>query len=546
MAQLYENMTPHGPLLIKASLNSAQDISQFSDKPLINDQAIKVFYSARGSEPYWLKSSSSFGKVEILVETLEGAWKHGLNPESYHLTEIKDLIAKPNVLRREEMEVLLTDAFVRYVRDLSGIRVDTARLRTSNEYWRQPLKVEEALALLSSGKSMDKVLQSVQPHGTTYARLQEELVRLVETPPEPYEHVLPITLGYRFFQPGKRDQRIPDLRTRLGVEPLTDDKLLYDDRLVAAVIKFQREKGLNDDGIIGPNTLEALNRTNEERILQIVANLERLRWAPQGRPNKFVVVNIPSATLWAVNNGSVELEMPVIVGKPVRPTESFVTEIRGVRLNPNWTVPPTIKKHDILPKLREDPEYLINKGIELYDGNGRGAPTLDPTSVDWENVTSRELHSLRMVQMPGAHNPLGEVRILMPNKYNIYLHDTNHREMFASAERALSSGCVRMKEPHKMAEFVLSAEKDWDSARIKSVTDTNKLTDIAIAEPIPVYILYYTAWVDQSGQLVFGPDIYNQDKKLIELLSEIDGFVIPGHTDARLASSGRSEYVVAQ
>ncbi|MCB1651440.1 MAG: L,D-transpeptidase family protein, partial [Alphaproteobacteria bacterium] len=318
------------------------------------------------------------------------------------------------------------------------------------------------------------------------------------------------------------------------------DPYIYDDRLSAAVIEFQKQNGLKPDGIVGSQTLEILNKTNKQKIGQIIANLERLRWVEENKPDKFVVVNIPSATLWAVDGGKVQFEMPVIVGRKKRPTNTFVAQITGVRFNPTWTVPPTIKKEDILPKLKEDPEYLSSKGMELVSGVGENALTIDPASVDWAAISEDDLKQFNMVQTPGSHNPLGQIRVLMPNRYNIYLHDTNERGYFSRASRAASSGCVRLKEPKKMADFIMRSGKSWNDAQMESLLGAGKMRDVFIKNPIPVYLLYYTVWINEKGELVYGNDLYGYDKKLIKMLSDIDGILIPvdNNGSIRAAMSG--------
>ena len=547
MAQLYDvRLDGSSFLMTNVSLSNALVAGTIGKDEFIDHQALKVFYQSRHDQPYWVGTLGPKSHAKELLGVLENAWTHGLNPAHYHVEEIRALIEKPGFTPQLELELTLTDAFIRYARDLSGIRVDPSSLKVDGESWRQPKSAHDVLALLRSGRNLENILQSVEPQGRTYKLLQQELVRLSRLGDEPYASVLPISFGDSLMRPPWRHKSIPDLRLRLGAVQQTHDALLYDDALAAAVMKFQRENGLMDDGVIGSNTLRALNRTRQSQILQIVANMERLRWVDENKPEKFVVVNIPSATLWAINDGQVQFEMPVVVGKPVRATQSFIAEIKGVRFNPDWTVPPTIKKYDILPKIQEDPEYLTNKGIELIRGRGANRETLDPDAVDWENITWQELNAIEMVQIPGEHNPLGKIRILMPNEFNIYLHDTNHPEHFDLPERAQSSGCVRLKDPEQMARFVMEGQEGWSDSRMDELLGRARTTDIPISNSIPVYVLYYTVWTDDQGQIVYGTDIYNQDRKLTELLAEIDGFQIPRHNQSTAARSGSSELVSIQ
>ena len=547
MAQLYEaTLDRPGFLMTNVSLSSALASGESIEDDLLDPEALKVFYSARYDQPYWLSNFGISRRGNELLTVIDASWKHGLNPDSYHSSEIHTLAKRADPESQARLELLLTDAFVRYMRDLSGIRVNPHDFKLIDKNsWRKQKPAAELLALLNGEGRMGAMLTSAAPQGRTYKLLQDELVRLTQLGDEPWVGVVPIDFG-GLMRPATRHKRIPDLRVRLGTGQQTHDPYYYDDALASAVIRFQSENGLKGDGIIGSNTLQALNRTRKEKIHQVIANLERLRWVDENRPEKFVVVNIPSYTLWAVERGQVKFEMPVVVGRSARPTQSFIAEISGVRFNPNWTVPPTIKRNDILPKIQEDPEYFTNKGIELIRGRGAERETLDPGAVDWENISWQELNAIEMVQIPGDHNPLGKIRILMPNEYNIYLHDTNHPEHFDNLTRAESSGCIRLKDPERMASFVMDGTRDWSDEKMTAMIDSRRMRDVAIENKIPVYVLYYTVWVDEQGRVVYGNDIYRQDGQLIKELERLDGFRIPGHNDNRMAGSVSTELVSVQ
>ncbi len=508
---------------------------------VIDADAIKGFFSQRNNAPYWHGMMGLTREADYLLHLIDESWTHGLNPEKYHYKEIQELNARSDKESQARMEILLTDAFIRYVRDMSGMRVRASSLGLDPADWLQPYSVKQSIAFLNEIPDIKGFLKGLPPQSQTYVSLQKELIRTMSEPQEAYESVLPISLGGVTLRPGQRNKGVPSLRVRLNVKPLSNDQYLYDDRLAAAMMKFQHSTGQKADGVIGPATLKLLIRSNKQKLNQIIANLERLRWVDDKHPDRFVMVNIPAATAWAVDHGNVEFQMPVIVGKKIRQTQSFIAEIQGVRFNPDWTVPPTIKREDILPKLVENPDYISDKGMELIHVSAQGSQTIDPKSVDWENITSKELSSLEMVQIPGSHNPLGKIRILMPNKYNIYLHDTNQPQYFDRAGRAQSSGCIRMKEPEKMAAFVMGHEDGWSDQKMKEVLASGRTRDIRIAKPIPVYLLYYTAWTDEHGRTIFGNDIYDLDNELVEKLSAIDGIPVPVHTEHALAGSGRSK-----
>ena len=227
------------------------------------------------------------------------------------------------------------------------------------------------------------------------------------------------------------------------------------------------------------------------------------------------------------------MQMRVIVGKENRPTNSFKTTVTGVRFNPTWTVPPTIKKEDYLPKLSQDPEYLAKRGIDIrHEGK-----SIDPLSVDWTKVTWDEAKNLTMVQQPGATNPLGRVRILMPNNYNIYLHDTNDRNVFVRNNRTLSSGCIRVEKPEELANFILDDNTGWSTAEMQAIFDSEKMRDVRAQAQIPVYLVYNTIWETDGGKIIYGYDLYGLDDQLMGVIKGIDGFKAPDNVREIVSAS---------
>ena len=495
---------------------------------LKDPQGVESFYRGRNFEPFWVSASRPKSNARDLVFEIEESWRHGLNPYSYHLKEIRKLMDAETDIRLADLDVLLSDAYLRLGQDLTGIRVNPAFMNSHYRHWQAPMTPEALFTRLDRERDVEDLMDGLAPKSMTYARLQDELERLLKQDAQPYESVLPIKTESRLLYPGERDKAVPDLRLRLGVaESQTEDPYLYDDRLAAALLQFQRDNGLKDDGIVGGQTLGILNQAREDKIEQIIANLERLRWVEDQKPDTFVIVNIPSAKLWAVKNGEVKFDMPVVVWRSSRPTNFFRTEITGVRLNPTWTVPPTIKREDIVPKLLEDPEYLTQRGMQLISGQGEEAMSVDPASVDWQMMTPEALKALRMVQIPGRNNPLGQYRVHMPNSYNIYLHDTNEQNNFIQASRAISSGCLRMKEPKLMTDFILEQRSDWNEEKHDAIIATGATRDLYIQNPIPVYLLYYTVWINEKNEIVYGNDLYKFDRDLIKMLKDIDGIFIP-------------------
>lgn len=533
------NLGSKGVLL--TSLSAGLQAGAIDQLKFKDPAALQVFYAARDGQTLWIDSWGNDHKAAAAVlGILEKSWTHGLNPESYHVKEIKALLSARQPAEKAQLELLVSDAVIRYGHDLTGFRLPAAAIRQDASFWRQPMSAPAILQSVSAQANPVDALQGFSPRDALYLRLQQELIALSADPDRAYEDYLPISFGGGLLRPGDVNKGVLKLRARLGLahDPAFGPENRYGDDLAAAVMNFQRESGLEPDGVIGTQTLAVLNRTVRDRMEQVAVNMERLRWLEQDRPERYILVNIPSATLWAVENDNVAFEMPVIVGRPERPTPSFITQISGVRFNPKWTVPPTIKARDFLPKLMEDPTYLVNKGIDLYQIIDGKRETLDSTAIDWSTVQNSDLKHLRMVQAAGDNNALGRIRVLMDNPYDIYLHDTNAPEYFKKPDRAASSGCIRLSEPEKVAQFILGHNKDWSGDRMTRIIDTGRTSEISAEQKIPVYILYQTIWTDAEGRLVYGPDIYKQDKRMLEVMDSLDVLHIPDHDALQLASTG--------
>ncbi len=502
---------------------------------LANRSVMGPFYQSREFAPLWVSRNGDTGRAAEALDIFKASWTHGLNPKTYHAAEIGELLESKTAEDKARLEVLVTDAAVRYGRDLSGMRINPGAIKQKAEYWRKPLTGEAVLERIKASASPVRALRELEPNTPLYKALQKELVSLTEQRKD-YESVLPLGFGgSKHFTPGSKNKDVAGLRVRLGITHRAEwgAPNFYDDETAAAVMRLQREHGLEADGIIGPQTLSVLNQTTRARMEQVVANLERLRWLEQERPERYLLVNIPQQLVWAVEDGEVEFESKVVVGMPQRRTMDFRADVTGIRFNPNWTVPMGIKMADFVPKLIDNPDYMTQKGMEII----QGGESIDPSSVDWENVSRSEISSMRFVQAAGDNNALGQIRVLMPNDYNIYMHDTNHPEFFEKDVRTYSSGCIRLSEPEKIAEFVLAHTKDWSTEKMNNLIASGRTVEISADKPFPVFVIYQSMWLDDSGRLVYGADVYKRDKQLIDVLAQMDGYSLPKNADGHLASA---------
>lgn len=499
-----------------AALDSALTRGVVDGARLYDSKAVTAFYAGRGGAPLWTGAGGLNQRALDLVSALDQAWTHGLNPAQYHLAQIEAILEDPSAADRDRLELLLTDALIRYGRDLTGTRAGISR--GAYDISRKPLETKDILDIAARTPSLDAALKALEPRGGLYQALRKELVSLLSEKDGNKEDAL--DFGGHALYPGDSHADVSRLRARLGLPGKTGNATYYDESLAQAVKAFQRAHRLDADGVVGPNTLRVLNRDREGKIRQIMANLERLRWLDQDRPDRYIIVNIPSQTLWLVRDRNVVEEMKVIVGKPIRGTKDFKTTITGVRFNPTWTVPPTIKRKDFLPKLVSNPDYLKEKGISLMQRQGGKMVRVDSSSVDWSSVTGSDLAQMSMVQGAGERNALGKVRVLMPNPYDMYLHDTSSPELFAEEERTLSSGCIRIEKPEAVADFILSDNEGWSREKMDKYIAAGRTADVPAEHKLPVYVIYQTIWLDSAGRLVYGDDVYGRDEALLRTLDK--------------------------
>ena len=279
-----------------------------------------------------------------------------------------------------------------------------------------------------------------------------------------------------------------------------DSTPVFDQFLHQAVMRFQKRHGLTQDGIAGPSFFAELNIPGSERVKQIMLNMERYRWIPEKMEGDYLVVNIPEFRLHSFTDDSLNWSMNVVVGQELHKTVVFHGHISYLVFSPYWNIPPGILKRDILPAMRRDEKYLVRNNMEVTGYNG---------------------NTPRIRQKPGASNPMGKVKFMFPNSYNIYLHDSPSKSLFEKEQRTFSSGCIRVADAEKLARYLLQSEYGWTEEKINHAMNAKKETYINLAHKMPVFIVYFTTWVDSDGNLNFRKDIYERDSKLNELLFSV-------------------------
>ncbi|MDX1559827.1 MAG: L,D-transpeptidase family protein [Marinobacter sp.] len=487
---------------------------------LMANKALSAFYGARGYRRAW----QSPDLRRELIEAVEQAGRDGLNPGDYHADILSELALRPmsdfSEDLRADLDLLFSDAFLMLSSHLLEGKVNPQTVHAEWTANRRQRQMESVLSEALERTDITGTLDSLRPANPAYGKLMEARSHLTRLLGQPW---LPIALRPT-IRPKDQDERLSEIRRRLSelgeltnTATAANDPVQYDADLESAVMRFQVRHGLEPDGIIGPDTLTALNLMPVERLRQIDATLERWRWLPESLGETYVLVNIAGFELTMVENGEEVLRKRVIVGQPYRQTPVFSDRIRYLVFNPTWTVPRTVMIQDQLPQIIRDPEYLSRLKISVYRGWGADRQKVDPLDVDWSSL-NRNNFPYQFVQEPGPQNALGQVKFMFPNQYAVYLHDTPGQGLFARTERSFSSGCIRVEQPIDLAERLLASAADWSREQINGVVSGAETQTVLLPDPIPVHIQYWTSWVDNEGRLQFRNDIYNRDARLIDQL----------------------------
>jgi murein L,D-transpeptidase YcbB/YkuD len=495
---------------------SAQDVAAVQDPPIVaamrdlmgaklsrlvdrkNERsAIEAFYAKRGFAPLWIENDEASPRAKAAIGYLGTVDAEGLDPADYR-TPVFRAGAEPAALA--EAEIRLTSVLLTYARHAQGGRVHWTRISADVFYGHSPAEPADTLAQIADAKDISETLASFNPPHAGYKALKAKLAEARGRTGE-REEIVRVPEG-PMLRPGMEDARVPAVRKRLNVTSDPDSES-YDAAVVDAVKAFQKSHGLSPDGMIGANTLRVLNggprRDRARDVDVILSNMERWRWLPRDLGNAHVVLNIPDYTLRVYRDGAVIWQTRVVVGSTKNPTPILTETMKYITVNPTWNVPPSIVYNEYLPALQQDPTVLQRMGLKLSQ-NRDG--------------------SVHISQPPGERNALGRIRFNFPNRFLVYQHDTPDKHLFAHEKRAYSHGCMRVQDPAKYAEVLLSIARPNDGYtqdRIKKMFGTSEI-DIQLPTHIPVHITYQTAFVDDAGKLVIRDDVYSRDTRVIAAL----------------------------
>lgn len=488
---------------------------------VIEKDDVTAFYAARDNRPAWSfsgpKNSAAFKNFLDSLELLINY--HGLPVEDYPFALMKTL-AENDDADSSKLELLVTDSLLHFARALHGDTIDLDQLYPGWNFHRTELNIPDLLSAAIAHNSLNEFFEGLAPKYPAYSALAQALTAYRGFASQ---GAWPIVDPGLKLQTKDRSPRVAQLRARLIAEGYmprdftTDqERAFFDNPLADALMEYQMRNGLVADGRAGPKTIEALNIPVNIRIDQIRANMERWRHMPDNLlPDRYVLVNIPDASVDIVENGAHVYRGPVIVGKVDRKTPFIQSSIRSMIFNPIWHVPKKIAQKDILPKLRKDPHYLEKLGFVIKDS----ADDPHGENIDWKSMQEQEFN-FHLRQSPGDMNSLGRIKFDFDNNFAVYMHGTPHQELFKKNERSLSSGCIRLRDPEQVAEIVLADNKEpWPIERIDAEVASTKTHWVAITNPLPIFILYWTVFPGDNGKIDFRSDVYDYDGFLIENMS---------------------------
>jgi murein L,D-transpeptidase YcbB/YkuD len=482
---------------------------------LYNQDYIKRFYESNNYKAAWINQQN----VNEIIRIIKDSYNEGLLPQDYHLERIESYQGKQ--LSNEEtadLDLILTDATILYARHLFVGKVDQSEIRKGWDIPPNTLPVEnrKTLDIALTNMNLSEVFDDIKPNHFMYTYLRNGLAKYRNIDEKGGWPEIP---DGKVLKPGMEDDRVPVIRDYLIITgdmdaDLINDSDTYDSITVEAVRRFQWRHNLNQDGVIGKGTLEAMNVPVKRRVEEIRINLERARWVTHHLPDDFLVVNIAGYNIRRLVHDSIVYYSRVIVGKHFHETPIFDGTMTYIEINPTWTLPYSIATKETLPKLQKDSTYLEKKNMIILNKDGE---ELDPSTINFKEL-SRSNFPYTLRQKAGPNNALGEVKFMFPNQYAVYLHDTPARSLFSKDKRAFSHGCIRLDKKWEL--FLNLMGDEWNMDRINEVLKSEKTTVIKLETPIEILLLYWTAGADRDNNIFFNKDVYDRDQLVINALNE--------------------------
>jgi murein L,D-transpeptidase YcbB/YkuD len=504
---VYDSVLDPETAAIRAALATAGTQGSFLDKR--DAAAVAEYYAEQGYTPSWTADGKLTPQALKIIAAIRQAGDEGLNAANYQLPLAQLGVAQPATPEAvANADVQLSDAIVTYSRHLHSGELDPGAVSENFDY--KPHLLDPLAVLMTMTTAADPLatFASYDPKHKEFAALK---AKLDEVRNQPLDIPVQVPDGAT-LKLGVKDPRVVILRARLKVTDPTDDLQLYDKSVAAAVKTFQASKGLKADGAAGKGTIAAMNAPPPDPVSTILVNMERWRWMPEELGPFYVRVNIPNFNLDIYRNGKISYTTRIVVGQTDKQTPVFSDEIETAVVNPTWNVPASIAVKEMLPKLQAGGGAL--NGYQVFANlDGRFRP-VDPTQIDWSTIDMRRV---QIKQPPGDDNALGSIKFLFPNPYAVYLHDTPSKSFFQRDYRALSHGCMRVQNPWDFAANLLQDDPNVSVAQLKSLVG-GKETAVNLTHHIPVNITYFTAWIDDAGDLQLRNDVYGHDKHMKQMM----------------------------
>jgi len=493
----------------------------FRDTDIYERRLVSDFYQRNGFRSAW----NDADYAEEMLGLLEASREEGLDPDHYHLGELRALrggfgtSAPDPDYRDAQFDMLLTDALILYARHLAEGKVDPRTLDSSWNYSRldiRPGAVSAALLDAIATRQVASLLERLKPDYDAYRRLKQALQeqRMVAQT----ETFRPVPAAPT-LRPGDNHRNVIPLRHRLQqlgyLAPQEADSERYDAAVEKAVRQFQFRNNLDVDGVVGGQSYEVLNISARERVERLRINLDRLRWVSRDVSGEFILVNVAGYELYYFRNGALLWETPVMIGTIDTPTPIFRAPLRYLEFNPTWNVPRSILERSLFDKFRANPRYAVEQRFSFYESNGAA---VDPIAVRWDQY-SASTFPYRAVQMPGPSNAMGRVKFMFPNSHAVYLHDTPARTLFSRSRRAFSAGCIRVKAPLELARLLLDDPVKWSTSEIQELVESGAPRQVVqIDRPVDVLLLYLTASPTPDGRIQYHHDVYQRDPAALAAL----------------------------
>ena len=477
---------------------------------------LRQFYSQRQYKPVWYNDKGLNARARQWLQAIKSAHSQGLDPADYNLGFFQRHANDESASQRLWVELLLTRSLMQYIEDMQVGRLSPQNMGLDWHIDKPDVDVLQWLPRIIDVNDFESALQSLQPPFEGYKRLHAALLKYLKLAENSAENSpWPSLPDGPLLQMGDIDEQVTLLRQRLKAEEdlemgPVDNPLLFDEAVKNAVEHFQVRYGIEVDGMVGPQTRAAMNVPLTERIQQLALNMERWRWLPRQMGERYILVNTAGYELTVYDKHKPKYLMRIIAGTPERPTPAVAGTLDTIIFNPFWYIPKSIALQDVIPQQQKNPNFFKTMGIRVFQNGNTQGDEIPPSQIDWSTINDSNYH-YQLRQDPGPRNSLGRMKFNFSNHFSVYLHDTPKQQLFQRESRAFSSGCIRVENAIDLAEYLLRNSNGWTIQKIQETIDSGNTTAVTLTDPVPVYLVYWTAWVSNDNHVYFRKDVYGWD-----------------------------------